>query len=51
MSGIIKYKNITKPVLLSELLRQSGIPLSMPCGGKGTCGKCKVKVFGKVSEL
>lgn len=51
MSGIIKYKNITKPVLLSELLRQSGIPLGMPCGGKGTCGKCKVKVFGKVSEL
>lgn len=51
MSDIIKYENITEPVLISELLRQSGIPLSMPCGGKGTCGKCKVKVVGEVSEL
>ncbi len=51
MSSIIKYSNIKEPILLSELLRQDGIPLAMPCGGKGTCGKCKVKVFGETSEL
>lgn len=29
--------------LLSVLL-ESGIPISTECGGKGTCGKCRVKI-------
>ena len=31
---------------LSDFLRRIGKPLSMPCGGRGTCGKCKVIVNG-----
>ena len=36
--------------LISELLNQSGVHFSMPCGGKHLCKKCKVKLIGKVSE-
>ena len=32
---------------LLEALRRRGAPVSAPCGGKGTCGKCKVLVDGK----
>lgn len=32
---------------LLEALRQQGLPLDAPCGGKGTCGKCKVLVNGR----
>jgi uncharacterized 2Fe-2S/4Fe-4S cluster protein (DUF4445 family) len=31
---------------LLELLRHNSIPFDTPCGGKGTCGKCAVKVVG-----
>ena len=31
---------------LLELLRNNGIYVSAPCGGKGTCRQCKVKVNG-----
>lgn len=34
--------------LLSELLGQN---LSMPCGGKGRCGKCRVRAVGMLSPL
>ena len=27
---------------LLDLLRSQGFPISAPCGGKGSCGKCKV---------
>lgn len=27
-------------------LKRSGIYLTAPCGGKGTCGKCRVRVIG-----
>jgi uncharacterized 2Fe-2S/4Fe-4S cluster protein (DUF4445 family) len=32
---------------LIEILRENGVFFSMPCGGNGTCGKCRVRfLFG-----
>ena len=31
---------------LSELLIRVGRAIPMPCGGRGTCGKCRVRVDG-----
>jgi uncharacterized 2Fe-2S/4Fe-4S cluster protein (DUF4445 family) len=39
-----------QPILLSAALQQAGVPVSMPCGGRGVCGKCKVKAEGDLSE-
>ena len=36
----------TGPSLL-DILRERGIPVYAPCGGKGTCGKCRVIITGK----
>ncbi len=36
--------------LLHDVIKQSGINLSFPCGGKGFCGKCKVKVLSANKE-
>ncbi len=30
-----------------QAARQLGVPLEAPCGGKNTCGKCKVRVEGR----
>lgn len=30
---------------LSDYLIKNGYPHTAPCGGRGTCGKCRVKVF------
>lgn len=35
---------------LLKILNKNGYNLSNPCGGKGTCGKCKVKVDGIKQE-
>ena len=35
--------------LLSALLAQAGYPQDLPCGGKGKCGKCRVKATGALS--
>lgn len=32
---------------LQDVLRRGGIPMSFPCGGHGTCGKCRVLVDGQ----
>ena len=37
------------PVPLHEILRSAGIPADHPCGGKGRCGKCAVKLEGQVA--
>ncbi len=34
---------------LQELLFRQGVTANVPCGGKGICGKCRVKVAGDVS--
>lgn len=36
---------------IMELLKDQGYQYYAPCGGKGTCGKCKIKTVGKVSRL
>ncbi len=33
----------------TELLRRHGFPIDSPCGGRGSCGKCKIKAFGRLS--
>ena len=43
-------ENTDKASIL-ELLRENGYSISAPCGGRGTCGKCKVKVSGSVRLL
>ncbi|MBO2516391.1 MAG: hypothetical protein CW338_03825 [Clostridiales bacterium] len=35
--------------LLSELLMTQGLFVPRPCGGRGICGKCRVRVKGSVS--
>lgn len=35
---------------LLQILRSSGMSIDTPCGGKGTCGKCGVKVSGIAGE-
>jgi len=37
----------SEPVLLSQAAEDLGIYLPKPCGGNGTCGKCKATVDGK----
>jgi len=33
-----------EPVLASRVLEDAGIPQSRPCGGKGICGKCRIRL-------
>ena len=36
--------------LLSDVLLEAGLPLSLYCGGRGICGKCRVRIVrGEVS--
>ena len=39
-----KKLNVPEGTLLLDVLKQAGINISTPCGGKGSCGKCKVIV-------
>ena len=36
--------------VLQRVLTQAGFPVDNPCGGRGVCGKCAVKLSGRVSE-
>lgn len=36
---------------LLDLLRSHGFPISAPCGGKGSCGKCRVTLAGGTQVL
>jgi uncharacterized 2Fe-2S/4Fe-4S cluster protein (DUF4445 family) len=40
---------VAPPATLMDALESAGIFLTAPCGGQGTCGKCRVQVRGKVS--
>ena len=42
------YFDAPKP--LKRLLEDAGILRSHPCGGRGTCGKCAVRLEGNVSQ-
>ena len=35
---------------LLELLRRAGIPFAAPCGGAGTCGRCRVHLADGTGE-
>ena len=47
-------RTITREVepgtLLGQALRDAGIELAQPCGGRGKCGKCAVTLEGACSE-
>lgn len=34
---------------LAQVLKEQGIPFSLPCGGNHTCGACRLTVRGKVT--
>lgn len=36
---------------LLDVLRKAGVVISAPCGGNGTCGKCRVTAAGVLSEI
>ncbi|HEX2946400.1 MAG TPA: ASKHA domain-containing protein [Clostridia bacterium] len=47
------HMNDTEKTIIAEegtdllrLLQSSGVPMNTPCAGKGTCGKCAVRVEG-----
>ncbi len=39
------------PVLLSRVLADAGLASPMPCGGRGTCGKCRLRAAGALSPV
>lgn len=47
-SILLEYNSNTKKMqaepgqILLDILRQNGLSISAPCGGNGTCGKCRV---------
>jgi uncharacterized 2Fe-2S/4Fe-4S cluster protein (DUF4445 family) len=42
---------VEENTLLGGAIIATGLPLEQPCAGRGTCGKCKVLVEGKLSPL
>lgn len=46
INGFQKTVHAQPGALLSDVLRQNGVLIEQPCGGKGTCGKCLVYVNG-----
>jgi len=55
--GIVVFKpsgNVVEVeigTLLADAATEAGIPLNLPCGGQGRCGRCRVKVeHGAVSH-
>ncbi|SHJ42573.1 Uncharacterized 2Fe-2 and 4Fe-4S clusters-containing protein, contains DUF4445 domain [Dethiosulfatibacter aminovorans DSM 17477] len=48
-----KAIRVEKGTLLSDACSMAGYPLDLVCGGKGTCGKCKVTIRcnGKKEEV
>ncbi len=42
----IGEKEVKKGTNLLDFLRENSIDIAAPCGGKGTCGKCRIKVDG-----
>ncbi len=41
----------TPGTLLEAVLQASGCGFAMPCGGHGTCGKCRVQTAGTLSPI
>lgn len=36
---------------VSEIIKNSKLSFSMPCGGNHTCGKCKFAAIGSFSDI
>ncbi len=57
IKGIVKQNDNIKVISaeqgesLLSALRAAGCIIHSPCGGNGTCGKCKVKAFGALSDM
>ena len=55
--GIIKKDGRSHMVMadigqtLLSVFRAEGFAVASPCGGNGTCGKCKVTARGALSEM
>ena len=49
-NGISRAAEFQAPAKLEKVLEQNDIPVGHPCGGRGTCGKCRVTLDGCVSE-
>ena len=46
-----KYEFIVKTSLLN-IIQEKGIGMESPCSGKGTCGKCKIRILkGEINQL
>ena len=50
VNGKIKEFKVKPGKNILEFLRDNSIDIPTPCGGKGTCGKCRVKVKGFLNE-
>lgn len=46
-----KTQSFDENTLLLDALTDMGVMVKTPCGGKGVCGKCRVKVKGELSAL
>lgn len=42
--------NGKEPGKLADVLKENGIPMSMPCGGDGRCGRCRVQFLSGAPE-
>lgn len=46
-----KFAVVDETTLISEAARRAGVSIVLPCGGKGTCGRCLVTVHeGRVVQ-
>ena len=48
--GVSREAEFTAPAKLDDILKQYNLSVSHPCGGRGSCGKCRVTLAGSVSE-
>lgn len=46
VNGEIRRMQAPEGSLLSEILAEAGFAVSAPCGGRGKCGKCRVRAEG-----
>ncbi len=49
--SLLPFKRVLiceKNSLLKDVLEKTNIKISFPCGGKGICGKCRVKIKGEL---
>jgi len=50
MHDRVEEKKVRSGINLLEFLRNNSIEVASPCGGNGTCGKCRIRVKGLEEE-